>query len=333
MMEETKMIKDRFSIKDRESMMISMPDFPKEMKQNKGIWRRTEVLCGFGDIIENPNGKSSFAPGCPFTTSENMVPIGGVQYMMEMLYGVKGTQIPIPTMYEINGIGRVNSAPVTDTYKTPDGSKALIYRTGHLVQLFGIGITGTAENDVTVYPVDYREKDINMTRVTEDGLTLRGTMLPFRYTSTVLSSTERKKYFGKKTFDNGYSGYYLKRFESDPVIKHVWKTGEDTDEETLVSSADVWDNTVGRNVVESFTECICKVSYKDVKEWFAALAQEDRTRINTIATFSGRYVTNPNDPGDPGDYQDVRLFSKLNIPVEYLTLNKDLNIIYRSYGA
>ena len=172
-----------------------------------------------------------------------------------------------------------------------------------------------------------------MTRVTEDGLTLRGTMLPFRYTSTVLSSTERKKYFGKKTFDNGYSGYYLKRFESDPVIKHVWKTGEDTDEETLVSSADVWDNTVGRNVVESFTECICKVSYKDVKEWFAALAQEDRTRINTIATFSGRYVTNPNDPGDPGDYQDVRLFSKLNIPVEYLTLNKDLNIIYRSYGA
>ena len=188
MMEETKMIKDRFSIKDRESMMIAMPDFPKEMKQNKGIWRRTEVLCGFGDIIENPNGKSSFAPGCPFTTSENMVPIGGVQYMMEMLYGVKGTQIPIPTMYEINGIGRVNSAPVTDTYKTPDGSKALIYRTGHLVQLFGIGITGTAENDVTVYPVNYREKGITISKVTEDGLTLRGTMLPFRFTTEQLNS-------------------------------------------------------------------------------------------------------------------------------------------------
>ena len=102
LMEETRTIKDRFSIKDRESMMIAMPDFPKEMKQNKGIWRRTEVLCGFGDIIENPNGKSSFASGCPFTTSENMVPIGGVQYMMEdYLY----FYYPILSAYQSSSIG------------------------------------------------------------------------------------------------------------------------------------------------------------------------------------------------------------------------------------
>ena len=76
-----------------------------------------------------------------------------------------------------------------------------------------------------------------------------------------------------------------------------------------------------------------KVSKKDVKEWFVNLEQEDRTRINTIALFNGRFVKNDDDPTDYGDYEDVRLFSKLNIPVEFLSLSKDLNIIYRIYGA
>ena len=131
----------------------------------------------------------------------------------------------------------------------------------------------------------------------------------------------------------GYTAYYLKRFEADPVIKHIWKTGEDVEDETLVSSSDIWDNTTGLNAVESFTEIILKISRKDVKEWFTHLQQEDRTRVNTIALFTGRFVKDENDPTDYGEYQDVRLFSKLNIPVEYLSLSKDLNFIYRVYGA
>jgi hypothetical protein len=79
------------------------------------------------------------------------------------------------------------------------------------------------------------------------------------------------------------------------------------------------------NAVESFTEIVLKVSKKDIKEWFIHLEQEDRTRINTIALFNGQYNNN--------DYRDVRLFSKLCINPEYLNLSKDLNIIYRVYGA
>lgn len=312
-----------------------------DIHAHSGLWAKTEILCSNGDVVLNPHGKASFKPGCPFTKSENMVTIGGVEYVMNMLFGVRTTQFDIPTLFKESGIGKADSLPPSETYRIPDTEKgyaqykSIVYRYGHLVQLFGIGITGTAENDVTVYPVDYREKSIDLSRVTADGLTLKGTMIPFRYTAEQLSSTERQKYFGKKVFDDGNTGYYLKRFESDPVIKHVWKTGEDFEDgdERLVSSSEVWDNTVGTNTVETFTEIILKVSKKDVKEWFIDLEQADRTRINTLALFNGRFVKNDEDPTDYGDYEDVRLFSKLNIPVEYLSLSKDLNIIYRVYGA
>lgn len=306
-----------------------------EKLQSPGLWARTEVLVGCGDILyaDDPHRKARFAPGCPFTKSTNMVVIGGGQYAMEKLFGVPGSQITIPTMYAENGIGIEDSAAPTDSYLTPDGTSTAIYRHGNKVQLMGVGITGTAENDITVYPVDYREKNINMTIVNADGKRVTGTMLPFRYTTEILSASERKQYFGKKTAEDGNIGYYLKRFESEPMIKHVWKTGEDVDDETLVNPDDVWENITGLNAVESFTEIVLKINRKDVKEWFISLEQESRTRVNTIALFTGEYIKDASDPSDYGDYRDVRLFSKLCIPTEYLTLAKDLNFLYRVYTS
>lgn len=296
-----------------------------------GLWARTEVIGGYGDLNINPNGKSSL--GEEIFHQSNIVPIGGVSYVMQNMFGVEETQIQIPTLYEETGIGLSNSTPATETYKTPDGNKPIIYRTGHFVQLFGVGITGTAENDVTIYKPDYREASINLSKVNSDGLTVTGTILPFRFTQETLNSSERKQYFGKKMNSEGVTGYYLKKFESEPIIKHIWKTGEDVEDETLVSSSDVWANTSGMNAVESFTEIFIKIGKKDIKEWFAELEQEDRCRINTIALFTGEFVKNDDDATDYGDYRDVTLFSKLCINPEYLNLNKDLNIIYRVYGA
>jgi len=254
---------------------------------------------------------------------------------MEQMFGVKDSQIDVPTVYSSDSIGIINSGNPSETYDVPGGTKNPLYRYGHYVQLFGIGITGTAENDVTIYKPDYRENGIKLSKVNADGLTVTGTMLPFRFTQAVLNSQERLQYFGKKTNSDGVTGYYLKRFENDPVIKHIWKTGEDIideENEVLVPSDSVWSNTAGLNTVESFTEFFLKINKKDVKEWFINIEQEDRTRINTLALFTGQYVKGSN-PADYGDYRDVRLFSKLCINPEYLNLNKDLNIIYRVYGA
>ena len=335
-METTIRVKDDMRLNDKTySGHIPMPTMPLDCMSDKEhknyLWAKTEVLVGHGPVLNNPNGKSTL--GEDFISYSNTVPLGGVQYAFQKLFECAAEQIPVPTLYSQAGIGLPNSVVPTDTYLTPDGYKVVQYRYGHFVQLMGVGITGTSENDVTKYIPDYRECSMDIAKVSTDGLTITGTMLPFRYTPDVLTTTERAKYFGKKTFENGYTGYYLKKFESDVLIKHIWKTGEDVDDETLIPSSDVWQNSNNKNAVESFTEIILKVSKKDIKEWFVSLEQEDRTRINTIALFNGRFVRDLNDAADYGDYEDVMLFSKLGIKPEYLDIAKDLNVVYRVYGA
>lgn len=367
-----KIIKDKLSLTNK-TPQVGMPEFDKGTKKNRTLWRRTEVLCSNGDVIINPKGKSSFAPGCPFTVSENMVPIGGVQYTMQQLFGIPNVEddslLRIPTLYDLTSepdnwgnpttyvapVGRANSNALSvenkeESYLIPprptigaigpdfteSDRKAAPYHIGHRVQLFAIGITGTAENDITVYPVNYRENSMDIEMAGEKGQTIRGVMVPFRYTHEALNENEKCQYFGKmRDEENEIDSYYLKTFDSEPVIKHVWKSGEDVenDEENEVDANDVWTNTVNMNAIETFTEIILKITKKDAKEWFAALNEDDRARVNTIALFSGEYVIDENIKGDTGDFQDVMLFSKLNIPVEYLTMTKDLNIIYRVYGS
>lgn len=315
-------------VKDR-LMNIDTVDMPT-MKPS-GMWAKTEILFGTGGFKMNPTGKSTL--GETFFSSTNMVPIGGTSYSMEQLFGAKESQITIPTLYSESGIGHSDSEAPIETYLTPDGTKSVIYRYGHNVQLFGVGITGTGENDVSVYDVGYRENSININKVNHDGLTVKGTMYPFRYTASSLTASERKQYFGKKLdTTSGATGYYLKRFDSETVIKHIWESGdEDTDEE-LVSPSDVWDNTTGSNAIESFAEMYLTINKKDLKEYFEYIEQPDRTRFNTLALFNGQYIVDA-ESGEDGDYRDVRMFSKLCIQPEYLTLSKNLNIIYRVYAV
>lgn len=316
-------------LKDNYKKLKSLPKVNDNLKQHGCIWARTEVIGSYSPVRYNPHGKSSFNE--TVFDSSNTVPIGGVQYLMESLFDVRGP-ITVPTLYDQTGIGLANSPIPSDTYKTPNGDKIVTHRIGHHVCLFGVGITGTAENDVTVYPVDYRENSIELSRVTTDGATLTGAMIPFRFTASTLNEYERKKYFGKYVDSAGITGYYLKAFETDVTIKHIWKSGKEVDSETEVAEDEIWENLTGVNTIETFAEIILKVSKEDVKEWYNYLDQDDRARINTIALYTGEFM--PNEAADGyGDYRDCMLFSKLNIPVEYLSLSKDLNIIYRVYGS
>lgn len=316
-------LKDRLSVSDK--LGEKMPQ-----QHSTGLWARTEIIGGYGFNF-NPTGKSTLNE--TIFSTHNMVPIGGVSYAMEKLFLVKESQIQIPTLYDESGIGHSNSSVPTETYLTPDGLKSIVYRYGHGVQLFGVGITGTGENDVSIYDVTYRENSINIEKVNHDGLTVRGIMYPFRYTTETLDTLERKQYFGKKKdATTGATGYYLKRFEAETVIKHIWVTGEEDEEEELVSPSDVWDNSTGVNAVTSFAEMYLTISAKDMKEYFEYIEQADRTRINTIALFNGEFLID-DESGPDGDYRDVRMFSKLCINPEYLTNTKDLNFIYRVYGV
>lgn len=319
---------------------------------SSGLWARTEVIGSYGNFVHG-KGKTTFDMPELFH-QHNIVPVGGVSYVMQRLFEVPETQITIPTMKEPlaadytggEGIGKYNNTLANDieSFHTPDGVRKAQYKLGHHVCLFGVGITGTAENDVTIYHPDYRENKISINKTNPDGLTVVGTMLPFRFTAETLSDEEQKKYFGRKSISTSgttVTGYYLKRFESDPVIKHIWKTGADVENEIPVENSDMWQNIQGLNAVESFTEIELKISHKDIKEYFNSIDQPDRARINTIALFDGVWARRNaddtaydwNNASEPGDYVDVRLFSKLCINPEYLDLVKDLNLLYRIYGA
>jgi hypothetical protein len=294
---------------------------------------KTEILFGHG-YKDNPMGKSTLDE--VLFTTHNIVPLGGVSFVFGKLFEANDS-ITVPTLYDQKGIGIPNSTVPTETYYSPDGEedpsgnrvRRIKYYQGNYVQLFGVGITGTSENDISIYKPDYRENTIEIDKTISDLGEVTGQMLPFRYTAEDLTTAEQMKYFGKKSFEGGITGYYLKRFETDAVIKHIWNTGADIDDEVMLTDEDAWTNTTtsSTNSVESFTEMYLQINKKDLKEFFESIDEEDKCRFNTMALFTGRYVR------EEDDFEDVKLFSKLCINPEFMTLTKDLDCIYRIYGA
>ena len=306
------------------------------------LWAKTEVLVGYG---YNDGGLKKSYLNETLIEEENTVPIGGVQSVFQHMFGVNGP-ITVPTLWDKAGIGAPNQT-VKEKYLTPNhsiendaSSTATVvtsqYSVGHHVQLFGVGVTGTAENNITVHKVGYREMFIDMDGDETTG-TPNGIMYPLRYTASELDGSEKTKYFGKKLdTETGATAYYLKRFEGEPQIKHVWKTQDTMSEESeiVVTDATINDNT-RNDAIQSFVEMHLQITKKDLKEFFSdKLGQPESCRFNSIALFDGVYTEEGKASTDLfGDYANVTLFSKLNIPTEHLSLQKDLEIIYRVYGS
>lgn len=334
-------ISDRITMAAKQHKGAVAPTVP-------GLWARTLIMGSHDDVEQDANGISHFVkkiktgvdscgkalfktePGKVEWKRHNMVPISGCQYAMEKIFEIPGTQLSFGSLYATDriGVGDTTSnanftLPGNVTQKEP-------YRVGHRVQLFGVGITGTGESELNSYAVGYRETGISMSITGSKGETIDGTMIPFRYTNQSLATAEVKQYFGKKLYtdDGSRTAYYLKRFENEAAIKHIWKSDDPYAEtETLVGQAAITNGSSMETPIESFVECVLKISKRDVKEWFTdRLADPDRARINTIALYSGLY-------NGASDFSDVRLFSKLVIPTEYLSISKDLNIIYRVYTS
>lgn len=287
----TKHLNDSFSMKDKVG---------GAHKHRPTLWAYTQIIGGYG-LHTNPETGMSELDEVVFET-ENMVPIGGVQFAMEQIFGVAGP-LTVPSLSKNDGIGATDS--------TMEGSADNPHPYGTKVCLFGIGVEGAAENNLTANEVTYLESKVSG-------------MVPFRYTNQALSEDDQKKYFGKKMVKETQA-YYLKAFDGVPVI-HNFKAsnveGEDGDEVT----SDAFD-TVSDKTIQSLTEMNLTISKKDIKEWFTAQGNVEDSRVNSIALYSAVY------DADKGDYADIRMFSKLNIPTEPMSLTKDMHVIYRVYGS
>lgn len=269
----------------------------------KPLWTKTRIIGGYDPYIDKYGitrlGETLF-------DDENMVTIGGVQYAMEKIFNTSG-----PTSVS-NAIGYLNDEGIgSQTYSTTSDT----YPDGHCVCLWGLGLGGAAENTSTVLDVQYRETNISE-------------MIPFRFTNETFEAEEGDQYFGKRTeVVNGEerTAYYLKTFESKPKIYHRWDSGEiGVDGPELTGETLVTDTS---NKIETYTEITLRINPIELKEWFDLRYNIEEVRFNSLALYTGVYDKTA------GDYALIRMFSKLNIPTERLSLLKDLVILYRVYGA
>lgn len=289
----TKHLNDSFSMKDKVGSGYH--------RHAPTLWARTQVIGGYG-LHTNPQTGLSELDEVVFET-ENMVPIGGVQFAMEQIFGVAGPLKAIDCLNKNQGIGATDS--------TMAGSGGNPHPYGTKVCLFGIGIDGAAENSLTANEVNYLEDKVSG-------------MVPFRYTNQPLSSDDQNRYYGKKMVDQTQA-YYLKKFDNDPKI-HNFKAsnvdGEDGDE--------IQDSAIGKTpdkAIQSLTQMELTISKADIKEWFKKLGHIEQCHVNSIALYSAVYDSTKKD------YTDIHLFSKLNIPTEPMSQTKDMHIIYRVYGS
>lgn len=258
---------------------------------------RTQIIAGH-DVYVDERGMSQL--GEVIFETENMIPIGATQYVLEKVFGVKGP-IDEPYLNDTEGIGvQIPTSAV--------GSS--VYPDGHHVCLFSIGTGGAANNTSTVLPVDYKQKIVPG-------------MIPFRYVPTPLTGEIANKYFGRKQI-KGNTAYFMKKPNS-VSIKHLWMDGVNYADGTVVDSSVFTSSRTDK--IESFYEGVLVLEVTDAKEWFEAQGNIEDTRVNSVGLISGIYNV------EQKDYERMKTFSILNIPTENLSLNKELVILYRVFGA
>lgn len=232
--------------------------------------------------------------------TENQIVIGGALFILEKVFGVES---PLYVDFVNNIMGINTDNPVTEVYPKET-----------IVQLFGVGIGGCGEVSKDVKDVKFYEREII-------------DMVPFRVTDEELTENEKKKYFFKKPMQ-GKTAFYLKKFEDAAAIRALWKDVEgDEDGSEVESDVHLTQRT---EPIETFVEMILKISKKDLREYFELNGNVEDTKVNSIGLFTGCPVKLADGTID---YQQVKMFSKLNIPNEMLTLSKDLTIVYRIYTS
>lgn len=254
---------------------------------------RTRVSCYASDNV-NELGELMFE-------EENQIVLGGALYVLEKIFGVT-SPLSVEYLNDIMGIATKGPA-VTEKYSREN-----------VICLFGVG-TGGCGDAGPVKDIAFQERQVV-------------DLVPFRVTDKPLSVNDREKYWFRKQLNEGSTAYYLKKFETTPKIKVLWRDGEGDEDGTEVESG--VHNTQRKEPIETFVEMTLKINKNDVKEWFEINGNIEQARINSLGLFTG--VKSPLGDGTE-DYKQVMLFSKINFHNEMLASSKELTIIYRIYTS
>lgn len=173
---------------------------------------------------------------------------------------------------------------------------------------FMVGIDGCTDVFDTVGTVYYKDRTIY-------------SPVPFRKVEITddLSSSDRSMYHLKVQAGNYYE-YYLKGFETTPVIKAEY---DEVGNPAVPANADEQDKD---KIINTYLQYTLKINSEDVRDWFKISGGGlKKARINTLGLVHGYLDSN-------GDFKGVNMFSRLNFNNEpFDNETKELTVIYKIY--
>lgn len=224
--------------------------------------------------------------------ASNTVVLGGAILALEKLCNTQSTFKPT-TLNEILGI------TVSGTTAGKEG-----------IALFGCGTGGAQLDFGNVVATDIKQNNVK-------------DLIPIRYGSA-LTGTDATKYFMKKANSDGTTySWYLKEFDSTPVIKSFWKNAVDSDTDGTEITEDI-SGSSKLDGIETYAQFELSLNTNDVREYFSATGNLSMARYNSFGIYTGEKV---ND-----EYGNVRLYAVVNFNNRDVSLASSASFIYRLYS-
>jgi len=269
-----------------EAHKVLLNDFQKKVQNPKGPTFKTQV------IAQNELGEVLF-------DEHNELLLSGGLFLLQKIANVD-TPITIATLNQ-----DLNILP--QIVKPPEAG----LRREDVLFGFAVGVGGAGDVFDTVKDVKYKERKV-------EGI------LPFRKvpTNKDLSTALRGKYFMRRQ-DASYYEYYVKKFETPPVI-HV-----EFDEPGNPSVPGDVDTQPENKIMNTYIQFVLKIDKDDCRQYFQLNGGGlNKARINTLGLVHGY----PDNSLGYSEYRSCRIFSKLNFNNEPLAnLSKEITIIYKIY--
>lgn len=261
---------------------------------------KTSIDMGY-DLYVDENGISRLGEPL-FTKRHNLIVLGGSLFVLEKLFGVKPNSLTVDYLNTFMNIGTSGPAITTQS------------NLSNRINLFNVGIggCGAAYDDVLTAKQQMR---------------VVPNMIPFRLTDVPLTGEQKAKYWFCQQQPNGKYAYYLKKFDSNPTVKVLWKDAQKEDDDGTPVTSGVHDSSRNEQI-QSFVECLLSIDKTDLREYFEVYGGIEKARFNSMGLCSG--VLGSLADGTE-EYKNVSQISVLNFGNELLHMNKTLSIIYRIY--
>lgn len=233
--------------------------------------------------------------------AENTVVLGGALAALERLSGVDSSFRP----NTLNDILNLNTG-----YD--------YHRDTTVIALFGCGNGGAGLDFGNVYDPDVKQNNV-------------AGLLPMMVSQNELDGTDADKYMMRTSIQTPdgtqLNCWYLKEFDTEPVIRALWKDAASEDEDGTEITEDI-SNSESENGVEAFVQFKLVLNDDDVRSYYEAMGTLAQARFNSVGLYLGEKTT----VGDHVDYVNVSLFSVVNLNNEALAERKTITYYYRVYA-